>query len=90
MDFKTFWKREAYVAVHAQTGKFRIVKYLILFCIIGAVYLWRGWGTVGFLLFFLTLLSIGVHFLFRWKTEAWTKSCGPYKKIPLPDSTSHF
>jgi hypothetical protein len=42
---------------------------------------WIGLGAVGLLLLLLFLAGICAHFFFRWKTEVWTKSWGPYKRI---------
>ncbi|MBY0539157.1 hypothetical protein K2P56_01815 [Patescibacteria group bacterium] len=84
MTFKEFWKRELHVAVHAQSAKFRVKKYLVLAVIFAVTYFFSGWGGAGALLFVLTVVAIAVHFIFRWKTDAWTKSWGSYKRIPLP------
>lgn len=84
MTFKEFWKRELHVAVHAQSTKFRVKKYLALAVIFALAYFFSGWDGAVALLFVLTVVAIAVHFIFRWKTDAWTKSWGPYKRIPLP------
>ncbi|MEX1997349.1 MAG: hypothetical protein WEA04_01590 [Candidatus Andersenbacteria bacterium] len=84
MTLKAFFKREKYVALHAQSFRFRIVKYLVIFGIAYAVYAWKGLESLGLLFLFLTVVALGIHFLFRWKTQAWTKSWGPYTYIPLP------
>ena len=83
MTFKDFYKREKHVALNAQSRKFRIVKYIVLSVIAGIVYAWKGLDTVGTLFILLFIVAIVIHFLFRWKTDAWTKSWGPYKRIPL-------
>ncbi len=84
MSLKQMIQREKYVAIHAQTLRFRIVKYLILLAIAWAVYAWGGWSAVSTVFAFLFVIAIGVHFLFRWKSKAWTESWGPYKKLDLP------
>lgn len=84
MTFRKFWERELHVAVHAQSSKFRVKKYLVLAVIFAITYFFSDWGGAGILLLLLTVIAIAVHFLFRWKTDAWTKSWGPYKKIALP------
>ena len=84
MTFKEFWKREIHVALHAQSTNFRIKKYAVLTVVFAIAYFFGGWGTVLILLIALTILAVVLHFLFRWKTDAWTKSWGPYKSIPLP------
>lgn len=84
MTFKQFWQRELHVALHAQSNTFRVKKYLVLAVIFAVTYFFSDWGGVGVLLFLLTTVAIALHFFFRWKTDAWTKSWGPYKRIPLP------
>jgi len=83
MTFKDFYKREVYVAMHAQSRKFRIVKYLVLSGIAFFVYLWKDLNTLGILFLIFFFIAIAMHFFFRWKTRAWTKSWGLYKKIHL-------
>jgi hypothetical protein len=85
MTFKEFWRREKFVALHAQTVRFRIVKYIVILALLGGVYVWRGVGMVGILFAAMFVFAIALHFFFRWKTEAWTKSWGPYKYIPLEE-----
>ena len=74
-------KREIYVVVHAQTTKFRLIKYLVLFSIMTIVYIFGGWLVAEKVLFYLLIFALSVHFLFRWKTEGWQKSWGPYKRL---------
>jgi len=74
MTLKEFYRREKYIALHAQSRRFRIVKYCVLLVIAVGVYAWKGWGTVGLLLLLLSIAGICLHFFFRWKTQAWTKS----------------
>lgn len=84
MTIKQWWEREKFAAIHGQTWKFRVVKYCILLGLIAAAWLWKGWwGVMRFLLISLSL-ALAVHFFFRWKTNAWTQSWGPYKKLDLP------
>lgn len=85
MTFKEFWDREAYVAMHAQTMGFRVVKYIAIFVILGGVYAWKGLGAVGILLGAMFVCAIAIHFFFRYKTEAWTKSWGPYTKVLIDE-----
>jgi hypothetical protein len=83
MTLRDFYRKEKYIALHAQSRWFRIVKYCVLLAGAVGVYAWKGLAATGllFLLFFLT--GIGLHFFFRWKTEAWKKSWGLYKRIPF-------
>ncbi len=84
MTIKEFIAREKYVAIHAQTLRFRIVKYLILASIAGGIYVWKGGRAVWTVFLFLFIIAIAMHFFFRWKTKAWTESWGLYKKLDLP------
>lgn len=84
MTVKELIEREKYVAIHGQTPRFRIVKYLILLAIAGGIYAWNGWTAVGLVFMTLFILAIAVHFVFRWKTKGWTESWGPYKKLDVP------
>ena len=83
MTLRDFYRKEKYIALHAQTGRFRIVKYCVLLVVAVAMYVWKGLAATGLLFLLLFLASICLHFFFRWKTGAWTKSWGPYKRIPF-------
>lgn len=83
MTFKDFYRKEKYIALHAQSRRFRIVKYSVLLVVGAGVYAWIGLGAAGLLFLLLFLAGIGLHFFFRWKTEAWTKSWRLYKRIPF-------
>jgi O-antigen/teichoic acid export membrane protein len=78
---KNLLQRETYIAVHAQSIKFRAIKWIILICITYCIYLWLGWDGVAAWIALGTLLGLSIHFLFRWKTRGWTKPWGPMKKI---------
>lgn len=84
VTFKESLRREKYVIIHGQTTRFRIVKYLVLFTLGIGLFFWKGWMAVGLAFACLFILGLAVHFLFRWKTKAWTESWGPYKKLDLP------
>jgi len=77
-------KREIYVAKHAQTTKFRIAKYIVILIIGTTTYKLFGANSLISLLIFASILSIFIHLFFRWKTDSWKKSWGPYNKIPIP------
>jgi hypothetical protein len=83
MTLKEFYRKEKYIALHAQSSRFRIVKYSVLLVVAVGAYVWKGLAATGYLLLLLFLAAIAVHFFFRWKTEAWIKSWGPYKRIPF-------
>lgn len=84
MKAKEWIRRETYVAIHGQTSTFRIIKYIILTVIAATLWYWNGWMLVLQVFAGLFVLALVVHFVFRWKTKAWTQSWGPYKKLKLP------
>jgi Flp pilus assembly protein TadB len=85
MTLKDFYRKEKYIALHAQSSRFRIVKYSVLLAVAVAVYMWKGLASVGHLFLVLFIAAICLHFFFRWKTNAWTKSWGLYKRISLDE-----
>ena len=76
MTLKEFYRKEKYIALHAQSRRFRIVKYCVLLVVAVGVYAWKGWSAVGLLFLLLFLAGIGLHFFFRWKTEGVDKVLG--------------
>jgi hypothetical protein len=88
MNMKEFWAREKYVAIHAQSWKFRVVKYIILISLFAGVWSWKGGWAVAGLFTVLLIVALALHFVFRWKTNAWTQDWGPYKKLKLPGEKS--
>ena len=84
MNLKQFIERETYVALHAQTWKFRAVKYIVLIALATVSVIWKGWQATGILFLVLFAAAIAIHFLFRWKSKGWTQDWGPYKKLNLP------
>lgn len=86
MIFEGLIKKELYVALHAQTARFRVVKYIVFLAIFGAIYRWKGWGTTWKVLLSMVVLGTAVHFFFRWMTEGWTKPWWLYKPLDgLPE-----
>ncbi len=83
LTLKEFYRKEKYIALHAQSRRFRIIKYCVLLVVSVVAYVWKGLAATGLLFLLLFLAAIAVHFFFRWKTEAWTKSWGPYQRIPF-------
>jgi hypothetical protein len=83
MTFKEFYRKEKYIALHAQSTRFRLVKYCVLLAVAAVMCVWKGLAATGLLFLLLFLAGIGLHFFFRWKTEGWTKSWGLYKRIPF-------
>ena len=84
MRFAEWFSREKYVALHGQSARFRVIKYLVLAAMGYGVFAWKGLAAVGVLFLCLFIVGTTVHFLFRWKTKAWTQSWGPYNKLDLP------
>lgn len=85
MDWKRTLRREKHIVIHGQSSKFRLAKYAVLLALLIPFYLWNGGVASAWLLAALIVVSLCVHFLFRWKTKAWTQSWGPYRKIDLPE-----
>lgn len=71
-------KREIEVAFskHSQPIWFRIVKYILL-----AVLVYALWGTNLFwiVLAILLVVSLSLHFWYRYKTKGWTQDYGMWK-----------
>ncbi len=83
MNVREFWAREKHVALHAQSGKFRFIKWVVILLIASILYWWKGWNAVLGLIVTGGIAGLALHFFLRYKTDAWTKSWGPYKRIPL-------
>ena len=83
MTFKDFYEREMHVAMNAQSRNFRIIKWITIVVLASALYAWKGFAVVGTVFLACGALGVCLHFFLRWKTEALTKSWGPYKRIPL-------
>ena len=71
-------QREIEVAFskHSQPIWFRVLKYIVLGCVI-----YFFWGTVLLWIILLSLFVLGMllHFWYRYKTKRWTKSYGMWK-----------
>ena len=76
--------REKYVVMHGQSWRFRAVKYPVIIAVFAWVCVWKGWIAAMVFLLLVCMAGVTVHFIFRWKTKAWTQSWGPYKKLKLP------
>lgn len=72
-------KKELYVAIHGQTARFRIVKYIVILAVLGTMYAWNGWKAVWQTLGVALIAALVMHFFFRWKSKGWNESWGPYK-----------
>jgi hypothetical protein len=60
----------------AQPVWFRIVKYILLGCIL---YFFWGTKTLWIILLTLFISAMLLHFWYRYKTKGWTKSYGLWK-----------
>jgi hypothetical protein len=78
MSFNKIIKREIEVAFskHAQPVWFRIVKYIVLGFII---YFFWGTRLLWIILLTIIVLSLFLHFWYRYKTNGWEKSYGLWK-----------
>lgn len=85
MTIRQLIRREAFVVVHGQSARFRIIKYIIIVTGMTLLVLLSSWSVALITLAVLTVLSIAAHVLFRWKTKGWTKSWGLYKRLNLPE-----
>ena len=81
MTPKNLIKKELYVAIHAQTARFRVVKYIVFFAIFGTVYWLWGGKAVLWALGISLVFAIAMHFFFRWKSKGWMEDYGPYKSL---------
>ena len=77
-------QKEIYVAVHGQTAKFRIFKWIIILIILYLLFTWKGWSAVTWVIILGAILGITMHMFLRYKTNAWTKSWGKVKAIKTP------
>jgi len=85
MSFKSFWRRELWVARYGQTARFRIFKWIVILLLAYALLRWQGPYVVAAVFFCMFMAGLSLHFLLSWKTERWTKSWGLYKRITLED-----
>lgn len=67
---------EIVFAKDAQPVWFRIAKYLLLALLI---YLFWGSKIIWIIILTIVTFSLMVHFWFRYKTNGWTTSYGPWK-----------
>jgi hypothetical protein len=78
MSFNKTIKREIEVAFskHSQPIWFRILKYILLGCII--YFFWES-KLLWIILLILFAFAMLLHFWYRYKTQGWTKSYGMWK-----------
>jgi hypothetical protein len=73
--------KEWYIIVHGQTGRFRTKKWLLIIAITVVIYVLFGWQGVQTWIKGSVVAGVCIHFLFRWKTKAWTKPWWIMKKV---------
>ena len=78
MSFNKIIKRELEVAFdkHNQSPRVRIIKYAVLAALI--YFFWKS-PVFWYGLLAAIVLSLSVHFYYRRKTKAWSKSFGGWK-----------
>lgn len=89
MKFSKIFKREIEVAFskNSQPIWFRILKYFLLACL-----LFFFWGSklLWIILLIIFILSMSLHFWYRYKTHGWTKSYGLWKhEFPVKNNETH-
>ena len=82
MTFKEIFEKEKNVVVRGQSVRFRIVKYSILLPLFALLWWWKGWYISLQVVGALFIVSLGVHFFYRYMTAGWTKPWGGFR----PDS----
>lgn len=90
VDQRPWYEREKEAILYGQSARFRVIKYLILAVLLGALYVWNGWAAIAWFFGVTLPLSLAVHFFFRWKTYGWRHSWWLYRKPTsiknMPDS----
>jgi len=81
---KNWWQREVYVVWHAQTRRFRAIKWVIIVVAGALLYYVKGWEITVKVFLFLALCGVAVHFLFRYMSHGWMESLWLYKKVEIP------
>jgi hypothetical protein len=78
MSFSEVIKRELEVAFskHSQPIVFRITKYIVLASLI---WVFSGTNLLWIILGILLVLSLSLHFWYRYKTKGWSQSYGLWK-----------
>ncbi len=69
-----------HVVVYGQSTRFRSVKYAILLPLAFLLYLWKGPRVTGYVIGVLLVISVAIHFFFRYKSKGWSESWWLYKK----------
>ncbi len=86
---KDLIEKELYVAVHGQTARFRMGKYLVFAVLFGGIYLWWGTRAVFFTLGIAFVVALAMHFFFRSMTNGWVDDWGLYKSVFPKNKSKH-
>lgn len=82
---KSNWvKREGYIVMNGQSKTFCATKWIVFIILAALVRVFFGGKVLGWLILALVIAGAGGHFLFRWKTQGWTKNWGLYRVIKTP------
>ena len=76
MTLTDLYRKEKYIVLNSQTKKFRIIKWIIILTLLTTLYFWQGMAVATYFFLSCAVVATCVHFVFRWKTDAWTKSWG--------------
>ena len=83
MTLRDFYRKEKYIALHAQTGRFRIVKYCVLLVVAVAMYVWKGLAATGLLFLLLFLASNLLAFFLSLEDRGMDKVLGSLQANPF-------
>ncbi len=78
---KELIKKELYVAMHGQTARFRVGKYLVFAILFGGIYMRWGTRAVFLALWIAFVVAIALHFFFRSMSNGWMDDWGLYKSV---------
>lgn len=81
MTLNDLLKKELYVAVHGQTARFRVGKYLVFTVLFGGIYMQWGTRVVFLALGTAFVVAIAMHFFFRSMSNGWVDDWGLYKSV---------
>lgn len=75
------FKKELHVAIHAQTWRFRVGKYIAFVIIFGTVYVKFGKDALLSALGIAFVFAIAMHLFYRWMTGGWENDWGGYTSL---------
>jgi len=77
-------RKEVYIALHGQSKKFRIIKWIFFILLFSSLYYIFGGVILLKTILVLTVISLCIHFFYRQKTKVWTKDWGGFRVIKMP------